>query len=24
VVGFFHTAAPLHQWLDQHVGADPG
>jgi uncharacterized protein (TIGR02453 family) len=23
VVGFFHTAAPLHQWLDQHVGADP-
>ena len=24
VVGFLRTAAPLHQWLDQHVGPDPG
>jgi uncharacterized protein (TIGR02453 family) len=23
VAGFFHTAAPLHRWLDQNVGADP-
>jgi len=24
VAGFLRTAAPLHQWLDQHVGPDPG
>ena len=24
VTGFLRTAAPLHQWLDQDVGPDPG
>jgi uncharacterized protein (TIGR02453 family) len=24
VTGFLRTAAPLHQWLDQSVGPDPG
>jgi hypothetical protein len=24
VAGFLLTAAPLHQWLEQNAGSDPG